>query len=204
MGPDGLTAPGVHVGADGLSLASTGAAVIDPGQAAAAAAMLNAAVAGTGVRSLRVNGRGVTLNPGAADSTTIQANDGGLAVTAPRVGPNGTADGASGSATVQLRLPGAGANSTLAALVPRLAFSLVPDVGANGADIAVGAGPGTSAAADAAADAAVAAGGAGAAGGAVVGGRAAGAGVAVQPTAAARGFPRLPGLPFVGRRMLMR
>ena len=158
MGPDGLTAPGLHVGADGVTLASTGGAVIDPGQAAAAAAMLNSAAATSGVRSVKLTQDGVTINPGAPDATSLQLNSRGVAVTAPRVGPNGTADGASGSATVQLALPSAGVNSTISALAPRLAFSLVPDA-ANGADIALGAGPGYSAAADAAADAAVAAGG---------------------------------------------
>lgn len=207
VGPDGLTAPGFHVGADGVTLASTGGAVIDPGQAAAAAAMLNSAAATSGVRSVKLTQDGVTINPGAPDARSLQLNSHGVAVTAPRVGPNGTADGASGSATVQLALPSAGVNSTISALAPRLAFSLVPDA-ANGADIALGAGPGYSAAADAAADAAVAAGGQGPASGVVAQqprdtaavGTAAGPGATNQGGVVQFGLPRpfgpFGGLPF--------
>lgn len=162
VGPDGITAPGIHLGADGLSLATTGAGVVDPGQAAAAAAMLNAAAASSGVRALRLNADGLQVNPGAPDSTTLKLNGDGIAITAPRVSGGGGGGGASpdGQATVQLKLPNAASsnnsavNAGIAALAPRLAFSVVPD-SASGAEISVGSGAGRGAAAGAASSAAL-------------------------------------------------
>ena len=163
VGPDGITAPGVHIGADGLSFATTGAGVVDPGQAAAAAAMLNAAAASSGVRALRLNADGLQVNPGAPDSTTLKLNGDGIAITAPRVSSSSSA--APEQATVQLKLPNAvpsngsgGLNAGIAALAPRLAFSVVPD-SATGAEIAVGTGAGRGAAAGAATSAALGQGG---------------------------------------------
>lgn len=163
VGPDGITAPGIHLGADGLSLATTGAGVVDPGQAAAAAAMLNAAAASSGVRALRLNADGLQFNPGAPDSTTLKLNGDGIAITAPRVssgGGGGAGSEEASSATVQIKLPNAAApsgspvNAGIAALAPRLAFSLVPD-SATGAEIAVGSGAGRGAAASTATSAAL-------------------------------------------------
>lgn len=159
VGPDGITAPGVHLGADGLSLATTGAGVVDPGQAAAAAAMINAAAASSVVRALRLNADGLQVNPGAPDSTTLKLNGDGIAITAPRVSGSGGSSSSTEQATVQLKLPNAAApngslNAGLAALAPRLAFSVVPD-SATGAEIAVGTGAGRGAAAGAATSAAL-------------------------------------------------
>ena len=161
VGPDGITAPGIHLGADGLSLATPGAGVVDPGQAAAAAAMLNAAAASSGVRALRLNADGLQVNPGAPDSTTLKLNGDGIAITAPRVGGSGGGANSPSSeqATVQLKLPNAASpngsvNAGIAALAPRLAFSVVPD-SASGAEISVGSGAGRGAAAGAATSAAL-------------------------------------------------
>lgn len=168
VGPDGITAPGIHLGADGLSLATTGGGVVDPGQAAAAAAMLNAAAASSGVRALRLNADGLQVNPGAPDSTTLKLNGDGIAITAPRVASGNAAAAAAASAsgsaaneqaTVQLKLPNAAAPNGsvaagIAALAPRLAFSVVPD-SATGAEIAVGTGVGRGEAAGAATTAAL-------------------------------------------------
>ena len=134
---------------------------MDPGRAAAAAALVNAAAASSGVRALRLNADGLQINPGAPDSTTLRLNGDGIAITAPRVAGGGGGGGGSPSeqATVQLKLPNAAApngsvNAGIAALAPRLAFSVVPD-SATGAEISVGSGASRPAAAGAAASAAL-------------------------------------------------
>lgn len=132
---------------------------MDPGQAAAAAALVNAAAASSGVRALRLNADGLQINPGAPDSTTLRLNGNGIAITAPRVAGGGGGGSPSEQATVQLKLPNAAApngsvNAGIAALAPRLAFSVVPD-SATGAEISVGSGASRPAAAGAAASAAL-------------------------------------------------
>jgi hypothetical protein len=132
---------------------------VDPGQAAAAAALVNAAAASSGVRALRLNADGLQINPGAPDSTTLRLNGNGIAITAPRVAGGGGGGSPSEQATVQLKLPNAAApngsvNAGIAALAPRLAFSVVPD-SATGAEISVGSGASRPAAAGAAASAAL-------------------------------------------------
>lgn len=132
---------------------------MDPGQAAAAAALVNAAAASSGVRALRLNADGLQINPGAPDSTTLRLNGDGIAITAPRVAGGGGGGSPSEQATVQLKLPNAAApngsvNAGIAALAPRLAFSVVPD-SATGAEISVGSGASRPAAAGAAASAAL-------------------------------------------------